>query len=65
VRALEPLPPEDHDSLSYLTSIVRGHRKPAGLSSLENNLIVTEILVAARESARTGRTIRLGAEGTR
>jgi len=33
--------------------------KPAGLSSLENNLIVTEILVAARESARTGRTIRL------
>ena len=61
-RTLEPLPAEAHDSLSYLTAIVRGKRKPAGLSSLENNMIVTEILVAARESARTGRTIKLGGE---
>ena len=30
--------------------------KPAGLSSLENNLVVTEILDAARESARTGKS---------
>jgi len=58
-RTLAPLPPDEHDSLSYLTAVVRGKMKPAGLSSLENNLIVTEILVAARESARTGRTIRL------
>jgi predicted dehydrogenase len=57
-RTLAPLPPDEHDSLSYLTAVVRGKMKPAGLSSLENNLIVTEILVAARESARTGRTIR-------
>jgi len=64
-RTLEPLPPEEHDSLSYLTAIVRGKRKPAGLSSLENNMIATEILVAARESARTGRTIKLSGEGTR
>jgi predicted dehydrogenase len=60
-RTLEPLPPEEHDSLSYLTAVVRGKRKPAGLSSLENNMIVTEILAAARESARTGRTVKLGA----
>jgi predicted dehydrogenase len=59
-RKLEPLPPDEHDSLSYLTAVVRGRRPPSGLSSLENNMIVTEILVAARESARTGRTIRLG-----
>jgi predicted dehydrogenase len=59
-RTLAPLPADEHDSLSYLTAVVRGKIKPAGLSSLENNLIVTEILVAARESARTGRTIRLG-----
>jgi hypothetical protein len=32
------------------------------LSSLENNMIVVEILEAARESARTGRTIRLEAK---
>ena len=29
------------------------------LSSLENNLVVMEILDAARESAKTGRTIQL------
>ncbi len=49
------------DSLSYLTAVVRGRQKPEGLSSLENNMIVTEILVAARESARTGKTIKLAA----
>ena len=64
-RTLEALPAEEHDSLSYLTAIVRGKRKPAGLSSLENNIIVTEILVAARESARTGRTIKLSGEAAR
>ena len=64
-RALDPLPPEERDSLSYLTAIVRGKRKPAGLSSLENNIVVTEILVAARESARTGRTVKLGAGAAR
>ena len=58
-RKLEALPADEHDSISYLTAVVRGRRKPSGLSSLENNLIVTEILVAARESARTGKTIRL------
>jgi len=54
-----PLPPEQQDSLSYLTAVVRGRIAPAGLSSLENNMIVTEILSAARESAQTGRTIQL------
>jgi predicted dehydrogenase len=52
------LPADERDSLSYLTAIVRG-RKPSGLSSLDNNLIVTDILEAARESARTGKTVRL------
>jgi predicted dehydrogenase len=64
-RTLEALPADEHDSLSYLAAIVRGKRKPAGLSSLENNIIVTEILAAARESARTGRTIRLSGEAAR
>ena len=58
-RAPAPLPPEQQDSLSYLTAVVRGRIAPAGLSSLENNMIVTEILSAARESAKTGMTIQL------
>lgn len=59
VRTPDPLPQDDRDPVSYLISIVRGGRKPSGLSSLENNMIATEILTAARESARTGRAIRL------
>ena len=50
-------PPEERDSISYLVAVTRGRLKPSGLSSLENNLIVTEILDAARESVRTGRTV--------
>lgn len=58
-RATAPaLPAPEDDVIRYLTAVVRGRLKPAGLSSLENNMIVTEILVAARQSARTGRTIR-------
>jgi predicted dehydrogenase len=56
---LAPLNPDERDSISYLVAVVRGRIKPAGLSSLENNVIVTEILEAARESARTGRTVTL------
>ncbi|HUS05301.1 MAG TPA: Gfo/Idh/MocA family oxidoreductase [Bryobacteraceae bacterium] len=53
------LPPDESDSVSYLKAVVRGKVKPSGLSSLENNIIVTEILTAARESIRTGKTIKL------
>ena len=60
-EALTPaeLPADERDSLAYLAAVVRGRLKPAGLSSLENNLVVTEILEAARESARTGRKVPL------
>jgi predicted dehydrogenase len=47
------------DPLSYLAAVVRGELKPAGLSSLEVNLIVTEILDAARQSATTGKRVDL------
>lgn len=50
--------PED-DSLRYLAAVVRKQIQPAGLSSLDTNLAVTEILDAARQSAQSGRTIRL------
>jgi predicted dehydrogenase len=55
---LDPLPADERDPISYL-AIVRGTVKPAGPSSLETNMIVTEILEEARTSARTGATVRL------
>jgi predicted dehydrogenase len=60
VRKAELLRPPADDSLRYLAAVVRGEVKPSGLSSLANNLIVTEILDAARRSAATGRTVRPG-----
>jgi predicted dehydrogenase len=55
----DPLPADEASSLAHLIAVARGKRKPNGLSSLENNIIVTEILDAARESARTHRRVTL------
>ncbi len=54
-----PLSGPLHDPLSYLVAVVRKDIRPSGLSSLEVNLVVTEILDAARQSANTGRRIDL------
>ncbi len=58
-RTPAPLAADQHDSVSYLVSVVRGRVKPSGRSSLENNLVVTEILSAARTSAEQGRRVTL------
>jgi predicted dehydrogenase len=47
------------DSLSYLAAVVNGRIKPQETASLENNIIVTEILDAARRSALSGETVQL------
>ena len=54
-----PRKPEERDSIAYLTAVARGKFKPYGLNSLENNVIVVDILDAARESIRTGKTVEL------
>ena len=58
-KSPSPLSSPENDPLSYLAAVVRDELKPSGLSSLENNMIVTEILDAARESAKTGKRIDL------
>jgi predicted dehydrogenase len=51
----------EQDSLSYLAAVLRGQIHPRGdLSSLDTNMVVMQILDAARESARTGKTVKLG-----
>ena len=56
-----PLEGAKKDAYSYLKAVVRGEIEvePHDLSSLENNMTVTRILDAARESARTGNRIIL------
>jgi predicted dehydrogenase len=57
--AAKPVPPPLDDSISYLRAVVLDGLKPEGPSSLETNLVVTEILDAARQSATSGKTIHL------
>jgi len=61
-RSASALTGPNTDPVSYLGAVVRGEIRHSGLSSLEVNLIVTEILDAARLSARTGRRIDLPVE---
>jgi predicted dehydrogenase len=53
------LPAGQTDAIAHLIAVARREMPPNGLSSLENNLIATEILVAARESARSGKAVVL------
>jgi predicted dehydrogenase len=60
VKRAAPLAAPLRNPVEYFAAVVRGTHQPAGdLSSLENNLISTAILDAARESARTGRRVLL------
>jgi predicted dehydrogenase len=59
--AAKPLPAPYDNSISYLRAVIVDGMKPEGLSSLDTNLTVTEILDAARRSAASGKTIRLPA----
>jgi predicted dehydrogenase len=55
-----PLKEDESNSLSYLAAVLRGQIQDKGdLSALDTNVTVMQILDAARESARTGRSVRL------
>ena len=52
-----PLAKAESNSLAYLAAVLRGQTKPDGdLSSLETNMVVMQILDAARRSSQSGRT---------
>jgi scyllo-inositol 2-dehydrogenase (NADP+) len=56
-----PLPPPYDDELALLRAVVLDGAAPGAPSSLETNLVVSEILDAARRSAATGKTVVLPA----
>lgn len=62
-KLAERKPPFD-DPFAFLAAVIRNEVKPEpyDLSSLENNMLVMEILEAAKESAKSGRIVRLTAE---
>ena len=57
-----PAPPAPYDEpFAYLAAVVKGNAPEDVLSSLATNMLVVEILDAARQSAREGRTVKLPA----
>jgi predicted dehydrogenase len=55
-----PLVAPQQDSLTYLSAVLTGKLAPKGdLTALDTNVVVMQILDAARESARTGKTVKL------
>lgn len=63
IQTPPPLEPPYDDSIHYFAAVIKGQVQEAGsLSSLKTNLVVTEILDAARRSAQTGRAITLPLE---
>lgn len=61
ITTAQALQPPYDDSLHYLAAVVRGEIPDAdeSLSSLKTNVVVSEILDAARQSAESGRTVNL------
>jgi predicted dehydrogenase len=58
--SVPPLADGEQDSLDYLAGVLRGQIHPDGdLSSLKTNMVVMQILDAAHQSAKEGRTIDL------
>ena len=54
------LPENERSSLAYLVAVLQGHIDDQGdLSALDTNVTVMQILDAAREAARTGKSVRL------
>jgi predicted dehydrogenase len=58
----KPLAAPEDTSLNYFRAVAVDRVKPSGLGSLETNMIVSEILDAARRSAATGKTVVLPAK---
>jgi len=54
-----PLMPPEDDELRYLRAVVLEGLQPSGQSSLAVNVVVADVMDAARQSSKTGRTIKI------
>lgn len=56
---LAALPPEKADPISYMVDAIRNNKPIEGITGLDINVGVVEIIEAAKESIRTGRSVKL------
>jgi predicted dehydrogenase len=57
--AIEKLPAERADPITYMVNCIRNKRAPEGLVALDINVDVVQIIEAAKESVKTGRAVKL------
>jgi predicted dehydrogenase len=58
---LSPLPPEAAEPIAAMIHAIETKTPPAGMTGLDLNIQVVEILDAAKQSIKTGRAVRLAA----
>jgi len=56
---LTPLPPEKADAIALMVDAMKGNKPIEGITALDINVGVVEIIEAAKESIRTGRSVKL------
>ena len=56
---LQPLPPERATPLAYMTSALKAGQPLDGLTALDINVGVVEIIEAAKQSVKTGNAVPL------
>jgi predicted dehydrogenase len=57
--ALDPLPPERAEPVAFMANAIRTHKDLDGLTALDINVGVAEIIEAARQSVKSGRAVPL------
>lgn len=62
--AITPLAPEDAEPIAYMVSRMRQNKPIEGMTALEINVGVVEIIEAAKESVRTGQSVHLPLQKT-
>jgi predicted dehydrogenase len=55
---LTPLPPEKADPIAFMVDAIKNNKPIEGITALDINLEVVEIIEAAKESIRTGRAVK-------
>jgi len=56
---LAPLAPEKADPIAFMVDAMRNNKSIEGITALDLNVGVVEIIEAAKESIRTGRAVKL------
>ena len=56
---LAPLPPEKADPIAFMVDAIKNNKPIEGITSLDINIGVVQIIEAAKESIRSGRAVKL------